>query len=187
MERVGHSSTHSTHAPSTADRQLIKGEQATGAHRGCSVAHAFHDSNLPSRLHAHLRRGGRHSLIDRRKIFMDAAVIIIYATAVAASSAAVLSAVYDRFRKAAATSTAFVAGLIPWLFLLVWHGQIPSSTALSVISLFSSGPLFLVAFFLYGFGRRTSHQAKSARASLFGMFAGGAFSIVLCDLLSRMP
>ena len=31
--------------------------------RGCPVGHAFRNSNPPSRLHAHPRPGGRHSLI----------------------------------------------------------------------------------------------------------------------------
>jgi hypothetical protein len=118
---------------------------------------------------------------------MDAAVIIIYATAGAASTAAAVSAAFDRFNKVMATTIALIAGLIPWLFFLMWHKHIPSSTTLSVISLFGSGPLFLVAFFLYGFGRRTSHQSSAAGASLIGMFAGGGFSIALYSLLSRMP
>ena len=40
-----------------------KGEQSAGANRrGCCVAHAFRNSNPPSRLHAHPRPSGRHSL-----------------------------------------------------------------------------------------------------------------------------
>ncbi len=118
---------------------------------------------------------------------MEAAVILIYATAAAASSAAIVSATYDRFHKAAATILALVAGLLPWLFFLMWHNHLPSSTILSAVSLFGSGPLFLVAFFLYGLGARTPRREIAAGASLIGMFAGGGFSVVLCDLLSRMP
>ena len=118
---------------------------------------------------------------------MDAAVIIIYATAAVASSSAVVSVAYDRFKKVTATSVALVAGLIPWLFFLMWQNYLPSSTALSVIGIFGSGPLFLVAFFLYGCGQRTSRHAIAAGACLVGMFAGAGFSIFLCDLLSRMP
>jgi hypothetical protein len=48
------------------------------------------------------------------------------------------------------------------------------------------GPLFLVAFFLYGIGQGTPRRGVSAGASLVGMFAGGGFSIILFGLLSRM-
>ena len=43
--------------------QPTKGEQGAGANRrGCSVSHALRNSNPPSRLRAHPRPGGRHSL-----------------------------------------------------------------------------------------------------------------------------
>jgi hypothetical protein len=49
---------------------------------------------------------------------------------------------------------------VPWLFFAMWHNWIPSSTLLSTISIFGSGPLFLVAFFLYGLGERTPCEAS---------------------------
>ena len=116
---------------------------------------------------------------------MEAATIAIFGTATAASSAAVVAAVTDRFRKVVATTFALVAGLAPWVFFPAWQNY-RTSTALLMFSMFGSGPLFLVAFFLFGVGQRTPRRGVAAGASLVGMFAGGGFSIVLFGLLSRM-
>lgn len=145
---------------------------------------------------------------------MDVAVIAVFGTAAIGSSAAIVAAAADRFRKVVASSVALIAGLAPWVFLLALQGYIPDSKALSVFvqryilnsdalsvflqryisnsnalalfGLFGSGPLFLVAFFLYCIGQRTPRRGVAAGASLIGMFAGGGFSIILSGLLSHM-
>ena len=117
---------------------------------------------------------------------MEAAVIGMFGTGAIASSAAIVATAINRFRKVAAGGFALAGGIVPWLFFAAWSKWIPSSTALYTLSIFGSGPLFLVAFFLYGLGERTSKRGVAAAASLVGMFAGIGFSAFLSNLLSRM-
>ena len=117
---------------------------------------------------------------------MELAAIAILGTGGIASAAAIVAAAINRFRKVAAGSFALAAGIVPWLFFAMWHNWIPSSTVLSTISIFGSGPLFLFAFFLYGLGERTPMRGVAAGASLVGMFAGIGFSAFLAGQLARM-
>lgn len=117
---------------------------------------------------------------------MDYSTLAILGTGGIASSAAIVAVAVDKFRKIAAGCFALSGGIVPWLFFLMWSDRLPSSTALSLISLFGSGPFFLVAFFLYGLGQRTPMRGVAAGASLVGMFAGIGFSAFLFGALSRM-
>ena len=117
---------------------------------------------------------------------METTAIVIFGAGTVASCAAIVAAANDRFHKVAASSAALVAGILPWLFFLMWHRYLPSSNPLAVISIFGSGPMFLGAFFLYGVGQITPSRSIAAGAALIGMFAGGGFSIALSSLLSRM-
>lgn len=117
---------------------------------------------------------------------MDLAAFAILGTGIVASTAGIVATVINRFRKVAAGFFALAGGIAPWLFFAIWHDWIPSSTGLSAISIFGSGPLFLVAFFLYGLGERTPMRGVAAGVSLVGIFAGIGFSAFLSGQLARM-
>lgn len=110
----------------------------------------------------------------------------VLATAAIASGAAIYAIASNRFRKGIACIIALAAGIAPWLFFAMWNEWLPGSTPLSVISIFGSGPLFLIAFFLYGIGEGTGKLSNAARACLVGMCAGFGYSLFLSGLLSKM-
>ena len=117
---------------------------------------------------------------------MELAALAILGTGVIASTAAIVASTINRFRKVAAGSFALAGGVVPWLFLAMLQEWIPNFTVLWPIGIFGSGPLFLVAFFLYGLGERTPMRGVAAGASLVGMFAGIGFSAFTFGGLARM-
>ena len=117
---------------------------------------------------------------------MELAALAILVTGGIASAAAIVADAINRLRKVAAGIFALAGGVVPWLFLAMLHEWIPSSTLLSVIGIFGSGPLFLVAFFLYGMGEATPRRGVAAGASLVGMFAGIGYSAFVFGGLARM-
>jgi hypothetical protein len=117
---------------------------------------------------------------------MDSATIMIYGSGGVASASAMVALAAGGFTKPAAAVFAVAGGVVPWLFIAMWSNQIPSSTLGSAVSLFGSGPLFLLAFFLYGIGAPARGRGIAAAASLVGMFAGFGFSLFLSGRLARM-
>ena len=117
---------------------------------------------------------------------MELAALAILGTGGIASAAAIVAVAINRLRKVAAGIFALAGGIVPWLFLAMMKGWIPSSSLLSVVGIFGGGPLFLVAFFLYGLGERTPRRGFAAGASLVGMFAGIGFSVFVFGGLARM-
>ena len=117
---------------------------------------------------------------------MELAPIAIFGTGAIATAAAIVAAVIDRLRKVAAGCFALAGGVVPWLFFALWYNWLPSSMLLSIISIFGSGPLFLIAFFLYGLGVPTPKRGVAAGATLVGLFAGIGFSAFLAGQLARM-
>ena len=111
----------------------------------------------------------------------------VLAFGIITSAAAIVAAVSDRFRKGVPTCLAVVAGILPWFCVAMVQGWI-QTWGLDVfwaIAIFGSAPLFLVAFFLFGVGKRTPRRGVAAGASLVGMFAGIGFSMFLAALLGQ--
>ena len=113
-------------------------------------------------------------------------VIALFGTGVLASSAAIVAVAIDKFRKIVAGSFALAGGMVPPLSFALWHDWIPESNILWAISIFGSGPLLLIAFFLYEFSKCMPSRGVAASASLVGTMAGMGFSAFLYSLLSRM-
>ena len=117
---------------------------------------------------------------------MELAAFAILGTGVVASTAGIAATVINRFLKVAAGCFALAGGAAPWLFFAAWHNWVPSSTLLSTVGIFGSGPMFLISFFLYGMGERTPRRGIAAGASLAGMFAGIGFNAFLSGQLAQM-
>ena len=117
---------------------------------------------------------------------MDISYLAVVGTGIVITGASVVAVSVDRFQRIAASIFALSAGIPPWLFYFLWKQHFLRGQAISVFAMFGSGPLFLIAFFLYGRGNRERALSPQASAALVGMFAGIGFSLFLIDLLSRM-
>ncbi|HET6406286.1 MAG TPA: hypothetical protein VFG14_00260 [Chthoniobacteraceae bacterium] len=112
---------------------------------------------------------------------MDAYLMKICATAGMASVAAICATVINRFRNVPAGSFAVAGGVVPWfiiatLFFFHSDSRLP---ALTIVGLFSVGPLFLLAFVFYSFEESSVSRNIAATASMVGMIAGVRLSAVL--------
>ena len=112
---------------------------------------------------------------------MESYLVKIYATAGMASVAAICAAVINRFRNVPAGSFAVAGGVIPWLIiatLFFFHSgsRLP---VLTILGLFSVGPLFLLAFVFYSFEESSVSRNIAAAASVVGMIAGVSSSVIL--------
>ena len=88
---------------------------------------------------------------------MDLTYLAVLGTGFVVTGASVVAILADRFQKAEASLFAFIAGVPPLLFYLMWNNHVHApGQAFTLFAMFGSGPLFLIAFFLYGLG----NQAK---------------------------
>lgn len=99
-------------------------------------------------------------------------------------AAGITAGILNRFRKKTASLFALAAGFSPSLFFMAYQG-VMDSQYLVFAGMFGAAPLFLIAFFAYGFGSTTKQDKLAAAASMIGFFLGGGYSLILIALLSR--
>lgn len=112
---------------------------------------------------------------------MEPYLVKICAAAVIASIAAICASAVNRFRNVPAGSFAVAGGVIPWLIiatLFLFHSgsRLP---ALTILGLFSIGPLFLLALLVYSSEESSVSRNLSVAASGVGVVAGIAFAVIL--------
>jgi hypothetical protein len=110
--------------------------------------------------------------------------LIISLAALIASLASVVAVATDRFRNVVASIVVLAAGFIPWLVFAPFRSLVGRSGPLWLTSVFGSAPLFIVAVILYGGAASEGKRTRASIASIVGVYAGGAFTVMLFGFLS---
>jgi hypothetical protein len=105
----------------------------------------------------------------------DVSVLIGAAAVVSAASAVTLAV--DRFRDVGAGLLCLAAGIFPWLPLVDFQ-------ELVMLSLVGTAPLSVVASIFYGAAKREGTRPRAAVASLVGLYAAVAYTLILFSILS---
>ena len=93
--------------------------------------------------------------------------------------------ILNRFRKKIASCLALIAGLSPCLFFMAYEGLIESEILGVGLGMYGAAPLFLIAFFAFGYGQITKPDRIAAVVSIIGTFLGGSYTLLLVGLLAR--
>lgn len=116
---------------------------------------------------------------------MDVYGVLLYAAAIAVSSAALTAIVTNRFHKTLAGIVALCAGVCPWLSIAAFHSLLRGDLWIA-LGVYGSPPLYCAAFFLYGIGGSTPGRGIAAGAALTGMFAALGNTMFMFHLFSKM-
>lgn len=116
---------------------------------------------------------------------MDGEALMVYASALAVSVAGLSAVVFNRFHRVLAGVVVLAASACPWLFILALNGRLRGDL-LALLGMYGSPPLFCIAFFLYGAGKKTARRGIAATAALIGMFLAIGYTLLLVHLLSHM-
>ena len=93
--------------------------------------------------------------------------------------------IVNRFRKKSACCLALIAGFSPCLFFMASKGIIDGEILGIYVGMYGAAPLFIIAFFVFGFGEITKLDKIAAAVSIIGSFLGGSYSLLLVALLAQ--
>tara|TARA_B110000037_G_scaffold223137_1_gene302633 strand:- start:11650 stop:12000 length:351 start_codon:yes stop_codon:yes gene_type:complete len=109
--------------------------------------------------------------------FLVFAVILCVCSGIAA-------VIVNRFRKKIASCLSLIAGSSPLLFFMAYEGTIENKFLGIVMGMYGAAPLFLAAFFSFGFGEITKADKTSAAITMIGCLLGIIYSLGLINILA---
>lgn len=96
----------------------------------------------------------------------------------------IAAVIVNRFRKKVASCLSLIAGFSPLLFFMAYEGTIENKFLGIILGMYGAAPLFLIAFFGFGFGEVSKSDKTSAAITMIGCLLGIIYSLGLINILA---